>query len=314
LRFKENVWKGVGVFLIGLFKKVVLADGMAQYSDPLFKAAQLGDTVTFFEAWAGVLAYTFQIYFDFSGYSDMAIGLALLFGVTLPINFNAPYQATNIIDFWRRWHMTLSQFLRDYLYIPLGGNRGGKARTYLNIMLTMLLGGLWHGAGWTFIFWGGLHGAYLIINRLWRAGMKRVFTTQPDNIVYVISARTLTFIAVAVAWVFFRAESFAAAKNILTGMTGANGLVLPYQFITFAPFLGNWFAAEAKMPLLGNSVLGAAEMLSYIGAVLVLCQWGRPTHKLTPSQIYAVMVATFYLTVQALVSTRTAAEFIYFQF
>ena len=149
---------GYSIFTLGLFKKVVLADGIAAYATPAFFAADSGIELTLFEAWTGALAYTLQLYFDFSGYSDMAIGLARMFGIRLPLNFNSPYKATNIVDFWRRWHMTLSRFMRDYIYIPLGGNRQGIiGGRNANLMTTMLLGGLWHGAGWNFLFWGGLH-------------------------------------------------------------------------------------------------------------------------------------------------------------
>ena len=154
---------GLIIFAIGLFKKTCLADGI----QPLVALAFGPNAPTFDQAWIGALAYTFQLYFDFSGYSDMAIGISLMFGIFLPLNFNSPYKATSIIDFWRRWHMTLSQFLRDYLYIPLGGNRRGRVLRYVNLMITMLLGGLWHGAAWTFVVWGALHGAYLCINHAW---------------------------------------------------------------------------------------------------------------------------------------------------
>jgi len=164
----EHMAMGITIFIIGLFKKVILADSVSIYATPVFNAAEIGATVTFFSAWGGALAYTLQLYFDFSGYSDMAIGIAYMFGIKLPINFNSPYKATSIIDFWRRWHITLSRFLRDYLYFALGGNRKGSIRRYINLFLTMLLGGIWHGAGWTFVIWGMLHGTYLIINHAWR--------------------------------------------------------------------------------------------------------------------------------------------------
>src|SRR6516225_4328018 len=160
--------RGLAIFAAGLFKKVVIADNLAQFASPAFAHLDAGGSITTSWAWLAILAYTLQIYFDFSGYSDMAIGLALLFGIRLPVNFRSPYKAFSIIEFWRRWHITLSRFLRDYLYIPLGGNRFGVGRRYLNLMLTMLLGGLWHGAGWTFLIWGGLHGLYLVVNHQWR--------------------------------------------------------------------------------------------------------------------------------------------------
>jgi alginate O-acetyltransferase complex protein AlgI len=151
----ENISAGMTIFFIGLFKKVILADGIAPPVGPIFDAAAAGVQLTFLEAWVGALCYSFQLYFDFSGYCDMAIGISRLFGIALPLNFHSPYKAENIIEFWRRWHMTLSRFLRDYLYIPLGGSRTTLRRRHVNVMVTMLLGGLWHGAGWTFILWGG---------------------------------------------------------------------------------------------------------------------------------------------------------------
>jgi hypothetical protein len=160
--------RGLAIFAAGLFKKVVIADNLAQFVSPVFAHLDAGGGVTAPWAWLATLAYSLQIYFDFSGYSDMAVGLALLFGIRLPVNFRSPYQALSIVEFWRRWHITLSRFLRDYLYIPLGGNRLGEQRRYINLMVTMLLGGLWHGAGWNFLVWGGLHGACLSINHLWR--------------------------------------------------------------------------------------------------------------------------------------------------
>ncbi|HEX2727061.1 MAG TPA: MBOAT family O-acyltransferase, partial [Beijerinckiaceae bacterium] len=174
-----DVAVGLAIFVIGLFKKVVLADSVAPYADLVFGAAAHGARPTLIEAWLGVLAYTFQIYFDFSGYSDMAIGLARMFGIPLPLNFHSPYKATSIIEFWRRWHISLSRFLRDYLYIPLGGNRHGGARRLANLMITMVLGGLWHGAGWTFVIWGALHGLYLVVNHLWRMLGARLGAPSP---------------------------------------------------------------------------------------------------------------------------------------
>jgi alginate O-acetyltransferase complex protein AlgI len=168
----SNLAAGLAFFTIGLFKKVVIADGVAPIASLVFDAAAEGRALTTFDAWAGALAYTAQLYFDFSGYSDMAIGLGRLFGIRLPVNFNSPYKAVNIIEFWRRWHMTLSRFLRDYLYIPLGGNRRGRPRRYLNLMITMLLGGLWHGAAWTFVVWGAVHGLLLCVGTLPRAGLR----------------------------------------------------------------------------------------------------------------------------------------------
>ncbi len=202
----ENVLIGVTIFSLGLFKKVVLADGVAQYSTPVFEAADALKTISFFIAWGGALSYSFQLYFDFSGYSDMAIGISRMFGIILPLNFSSPYKSISIVEFWRRWHITLSRFLRDYVYILLGGNRKGNMRRYVNLFITMLLGGLWHGAGWTFVLWGGLHGLYLMINHGWHY-VKKKFGLQmlDNNPAWRFFAWILTFVSVVNAWVFFPA-------------------------------------------------------------------------------------------------------------
>jgi alginate O-acetyltransferase complex protein AlgI len=220
----ENFSVGLTIFIIGLFKKTVLADGVAGFAGPVFAAAAQGGAPGLLEAWGGALAYTFQLYFDFSGYSDMAIGAARLFGIVMPINFSSPYKATSITEFWRRWHMTLSRFLRDYLYIPLGGNRLGEQRRYINLMVTMLLGGLWHGAGWNFLVWGGLHGVYLSVNHLWRewrggAARAPIKGTAARRLANGLSW-AITFFAVVVAWVFFRAKTMAGAWQMLGGLFG----------------------------------------------------------------------------------------------
>ena len=218
----NNVAVGLTVFVLGLAKKVLIADTLADFSSPVFDEVHAGGQPMFFEAWIGALAYTLQLYFDFSAYSDMAIGLSLMFNVCLPMNFYSPYKATSIIEFWRRWHMTLSRFLRDYLYIPLGGNRNGTAQRYLNLMITMLLGGLWHGAGWTFVVWGCLHGLYLTANHVWRE-LKQRMGWRDGGKWSNLAAGMLTFLAVVVGWVFFRAENLATAIEIISGMLGMNG-------------------------------------------------------------------------------------------
>ena len=209
------------IFAIGYFKKAIIADGFALIANPVFTAAGQS-SVTMMDAWGGALAYSLQIYFDFSGYCDMAIALSLLFGIRLPFNFDAPYKAQSIAEFWRRWHITLSRFLRDYLYIALGGNRHGVIIRNINLFVTMLLGGLWHGAGWTFIIWGGLHGLYLIVNHLWSEffGRLPVLAKASGTIWYSVAALALTQFSVVVAWVFFRAESLDMADGILSGMFG----------------------------------------------------------------------------------------------
>lgn len=202
----RHIAMGLFIFSIGLFKKVVIADLFALWATAGFDNAS---SLNGYEAWATSLSYTFQLYFDFSGYTDMAIGLALLFNIKLPINFNSPYKATNIQDFWRRWHITLSRFLRDYIYIPLGGNQKGDLRTYANLLTTFIIGGIWHGAGWTFIFWGFLHGFALVVHRIWsQLGFK----------LWKWVAWFITFNFINIAWVFFRAEEWQDAINILKRM------------------------------------------------------------------------------------------------
>ena len=210
----ENLSRGFILFTIGVGKKVLLADPLAMVADPLFAKA-LGMPLTLAEAWAAAGAYTLQIYFDFSGYSDMAIGLGLMFGLRLPFNFDAPYRAVSMRDFWRRWHMTLSRFLRDYLYIPLGGSRCGPVRQACNVVATMLLGGLWHGANWTFVVWGGLHGAALAFNHVWEQRGFRV----PRPLAWL-----MTMLFVMGCWMLFRAPDFITAGGMLASMVGAHGV------------------------------------------------------------------------------------------
>ena len=220
----EDWGVGATLFVIGLGKKVLIADPFAGFATPVFNAAHNGDSPTFAAAWIGMLSYAMQIYFDFSGYSDMAIGLGRLFGIRLPLNFNSPYKAVNIADFWRRWHMTLSRFLRDYLYIPLGGNRKGPRRRYVNLMITMLLGGLWHGAGWTFVMWGALHGLYLAIFHGWHDWRERTGRARPVATVRgTWAGRLATFFVVLLGWAFFRADSFGSALRLLGAMAGLHG-------------------------------------------------------------------------------------------
>lgn len=231
----NNFATGLAIFVIGLSSKVLIADNISSIADRVFAEAEGGANLTLLEAWGGAITYTLQLYFDFSGYASMAIGLSLMFGIRLPLNFNSPYKSQSIIDFWRRWHMTLSQFLRDYLYIVLGGNRKGVSRRYLNLLLTMLLGGLWHGAGWNFLIWGGLHGLYLVINHGWRNQVSNYMGVFVHSWGYRLFSWSLTFIAVVVAWVFFRATTFEGAFHMVQSMLGFNGLVLPDQLAPFLP-------------------------------------------------------------------------------
>ena len=202
----DNISFGLLIFSIGFFKKVVIADTFAVWASDGFDNPEI---LTFYKSWITTLSYTFQIYFDFSGYTDMALGIALLFNIKLPINFNSPYKATNIQDFWRRWHITLSRFLRDYIYIPLGGSRQSSLKTYSNLILTFIIGGLWHGAGWTFLFWGFLHGIALVVHRIWS-----VVGFKLNSIISWI----ITFNFINFTFVFFRAEEWSDATTILNKM------------------------------------------------------------------------------------------------
>ena len=273
----RNIAIGLSIFAVGLFKKVIIADQMALQATPVFAAADSGLSISMFEAWGGVLAYTLQIYFDFSGYSDMAIGLARLFGIQLPLNFDSPYKAASIIDFWRRWHMTLSRFLRDYIYIPLGGNRNGPTRRYVNLMTVMLVGGMWHGAGWNFLIWGALHGAYLVINHGWNFCKGRLLSTAALNsAIYHSFAVLVTFLAVMIAWVFFRAETTSGAWLLLANMTDLSAIVLPVSLSsvgnTLSPALQalgitvNYSNASALMPSIG---MAGAMLLALLAAWLL---------------------------------------------
>lgn len=322
-RLVMNLAVGGTLFAIGLFKKIVLADGIAPYANSVFNLAETTSGVPFEAAWIGALAYTFQLYFDFSGYCDMALGLARLFGIRLPVNFNSPYKATSISDFWRRWHITLSHFLRDYLYIPLGGNRCGPVQRYANLMVTMLLGGLWHGASWTFVFWGGLHGAYLAINHGWSALVEtgRVPSVLPKPVA-TFMARALTLLAVVVAWVFFRAESFAGASNILAGMTGLSTIYEPKLWESVLAFTGPVWAGMICLAAIVFLLPNAIEFTEKYNPVLGLKKLIRQRRdegflpmRWQPTAGWAAAVSALF--VVALVQTYRLAElteFIYFNF
>ncbi len=210
----EDFAVGWSIFCVGLFKKVVVADGCAVYADAGYNMLHSGQSLDIGTAWIAVLGYSFQLYFDFSGYSDMAVGLARLFGIKFPANFHSPYKSTGIIEFWRRWHITLSHFLRDYLYFPLGGNRHGSFRRYLNLAIVMLLGGLWHGANWTFVVWGGVHGALLMLNHAWQnlhISKLKIFDSLPARAAFIL----LTFFVVTLAWIPFRSQGLEDVGRML---------------------------------------------------------------------------------------------------
>jgi alginate O-acetyltransferase complex protein AlgI len=261
-RWIECLADGLPVFAIGLFKKTVVADTVAPVANLLFDQSGHSIIPTFFAAWLAVMAYAVQIYFDFSGYSDMAIGLARMLGIDLPINFNSPYRAISISDFWRRWHITLSRFLRDYLYIPLGGSRCGPVRHHANLLLTMVLGGIWHGAGWTFVLWGFLHGVYLILNRLWSAATEILHVRTPLAV-----AKVLTILLVIVAWVPFRARDMASTLRIWSGMAGFGGFALPSQWSGVPRFAGMLGMPTADIGITGSSAL---IVLLSLAATLVM--------------------------------------------
>lgn len=225
----QNITQGFFVFFLGLFQKVILADWLATRVGKVFDSVV---NLDFFSAWYGSLSYCFQLFFDFSGYIDMALGIALIFNVFLPLNFNSPYRAKNPQDFWRRWHITLGNFLRDYIYISLGGNRKGLARTCLNLILTFLVAGFWHGAAWTFVVWGLWHGFGLVAHRLWKNYVK----LSLNNFL----AWLLTFIFVNIGWVFFRAKDFAEAFNVLKAMFGFGEIILPARLEKYLNFLGDY--------------------------------------------------------------------------
>jgi alginate O-acetyltransferase complex protein AlgI len=332
-----NVVTGLSIFVVGLAKKVLLADSFADFANPVFSAANDGAYPRFFVAWAGALAYTLQLYFDFSGYSDMAIGLSRMFGVVLPLNFNAPYKAVNIIEFWRRCHMTLSRFLRDYLYVPLGGNRLGPWRRHINLMVTMLLGGLWHGANWTFVVWGGLHGVFLVINHLWRALRRLPAGERQATHVGRIASTAFTFLCVVFAWVFFRADTFRAAVQIVKGMVGWNGINLPQSWASMRIPVGAQFLRF--IGLFGDNDLLATQGTAYVGVCLIVglsIIWLCPTtqrlfrievpegasdvqaagRRDTARRAYSfrVAVAISLLCALSVVSFSKGSPFLYFQF
>lgn len=306
---------GVTIFTIGLAKKVLVADHFGFAASRVFDAAHAGVSIPLTAAWVGVLSYSFQLYFDFSGYTDMAIGISRLFGVDLPLNFYSPYKSASIIEFWQRWHMTLSRFLRDYLYIPLGGNRKGRFRRYLNLMLTMLLGGLWHGANYTFVLWGGLHGIYLVINHAWRSLPRRARNVDAVPAIRgaaaMISSRVATFLCVSVAWVFFRANDLGAALNLLRGMFGMSGLTVQTR-------------TGATQQLLARSLPEFAAVFLAAGVLV----WAMPNTRQIADRLERALdnpaAERFYLRIVpatagvvlalAVLEMRHISSFLYFQF
>ena len=285
----KNIALGIFIFSIGLFKKVVIADEFAIWATNGFDKAE---TLNLIEAWATSLSYTFQLYFDFSGYADMAIGAALLFNIKLPINFNSPYKATDIQDFWRRWHITLSRFLRDYIYIPLGGNRKGEFRTYNNLLITFLLGGLWHGAGWTFIFWGFLHGAALVIHRMWQKLNFKLNT---------IIAWFITFNFINISWVFFRAKEWDDAIKVLTGMFSINEIIV-----------NSYKMKDLLVGIQGNDKTLGMILLGFIVILLMKNSLFYMVNNFTKTYKTFLFISVLYII--SLIEMHQVSEFLYFNF
>jgi D-alanyl-lipoteichoic acid acyltransferase DltB (MBOAT superfamily) len=297
----KNISMGVFIFSIGLFKKVIIADTFAVWATMGFDNAI---ELNLFEAWATSLSYTFQIYFDFSGYTDMAIGLALLFNIRLPINFNSPYKAKNIQDFWKRWHITLSRFLRDYIYIPLGGNRRGKVRVYTNLLITFLIGGIWHGAGWTFLFWGFLHGMGVVIYRVWnRFNLK----------LYKPLAWFITFIFINITWVFFRAESWSSGVKVLGSMFSLDNIILPRMLESKLLFLKDYGVEFAKFT--PNIGAGFEIIFWLFGGFTLVLLFQNSIEKLYSFKLnYKTAIFTAIISTIGILSLNRVSEFLYFNF
>jgi len=308
----DDIAVGTTLFTIGLAKKTLIADNLAPFSDAVFLATQHGAAISMSDAWMGTLFFAFQIYFDFSAYSDMALGSACMFGIRLPMNFNSPYKAASIIEFWRLWHISLSTFLRDYLYIPLGGNRFGSFRRYANLFITMLLGGLWHGANWTFMIWGALHGVYLIINHAWRKFARAFNLTAPPALQPFAHALSvlITFTAVVFAWTVFRAGDFSSAHRLVSAMVGMGG---ESHLLTFGPLaMGAFATLFALVWLAPNSMeitwrLKPALETRYKDAGLRKTRW-----QWAPSKASAIGFGLLFIV--SVMALSNLSPFIYFQF
>lgn len=296
----KNIALGLFVFSLGLFKKVAIADTFAVWATAGFDS---GVPLNLAEAWATSLSYTFQLYFDFSGYTDMAIGLALLFNIRLPINFDSPYKATDIQDFWRRWHITLSRFLRDYIYVPLGGNRISRIRTINNLMVTFILGGIWHGAGWTFVFWGASHGIALVIHRIWRRTGLRLWTWL---------GWLITFNFINITWVFFRAKEWEDATRVLHAMFSLEHIVLPLGLQDRLDFLSDYDVDFASMFEVQGTSFVAIWIFVFTLVILFSKNSMQLSEKFRATTFYAFVSALLFII--AVFNMNKISEFLYFNF
>jgi alginate O-acetyltransferase complex protein AlgI len=310
----RNFAVGLAFLAVGLAKKILIADSAAPIANRLFDTASR-TLVPSSIAYAGVLAYSLQIYFDFSGYSDMAVGLSRLMGVELPYNFDSPYKSRSIIDFWRRWHMTLSRFLRDYLYFALGGNRHGAIRRYFNLMLTMLLGGLWHGASWTFVAWGGLHGFYLIVNHAWRFVSLQLKVAYPPLVALVpiavsgVLSRITTLACVALAWILFRADTALAARHVIQSLVG-RGATAESSADALGFSTGMWLVAALAVSL------AARNSQELIDGMLrpALLRNTSPAHSDYACSLLVGFEVVVIVLLALISASRNVTEFIYFNF
>ncbi|MEA2666682.1 MAG: alginate O-acetyltransferase complex protein AlgI [Candidatus Eremiobacteraeota bacterium] len=312
-RFRSaDVSLGLTLFALGLFEKVALADPLAPVANAVFGAAPHA-AVGAAWAWTGTTAYALQLYFDFAGYSTMAIGLARTVGIAFPANFNSPYRAASIVDFWRRWHMTLSRFLREYLYVPLGGNRHGPARRYAALFATMLLGGLWHGAAWTFVVWGGLHGLYLALNHAWEARGKHgpLARVQAHRLTRW-AGYALTMLAVLVGWVFFRAADLPTALGLCAQLAGAAGAAPPDPGAV--PVLLQSAPGAALLLRLSLGIALATLFPNALELVRAAAATDRPPLPLrwAPNQRWAIGIGA--LAAAAIALCANSSSFLYYQF
>nr|WP_281267872.1 MBOAT family O-acyltransferase [Helicobacter valdiviensis] len=298
----ELIAKGLFIFSLGLFKKIYIADSLAQWANNGFAITQNGGFLNIFESWATSLSYTFQLYFDFSGYCDMAIGLGLFFGIALPINFNSPYKSLNITEFWRKWHITLGRFLKDYLYIPLGGNKVSKLLNLRNLFIVAFLSGIWHGAGWGFVIWGSLHGIAMVAHRIYSFYVRG--KSFLDSKIYKIFAWFITFNFINIAWIFFRSENLTGAINLLKGMFGVMWVELPTK----------WYQAPHAL----KTISGNDKTITFLIVSLLICLCFKNSitlcenFKANYKYAFATMIL-FYISIFTLFSTPYV-EFIYFNF